>query len=199
MNSTVRRSLISVSDKTGIVAFAQQLARLNIEILSTGGTAKALAAEGVPVRSVDSYTEFPEIMDGRVKTLHPRIHGGLLAVRDNPRHCEQMAANGIVPIDLVVINLYPFRQTIARPNVTLEDAIENIDIGGPAMIRSSAKNHRYVGIIVDPTDYPVVLSELESGGSLTAHTRQMLAVKAFDHTAAYDRAIADYLTSVFKG
>jgi phosphoribosylaminoimidazolecarboxamide formyltransferase/IMP cyclohydrolase len=197
--TVIKRALISVSDKTGIVPFSRTLAEKGIEILSTGGTAKLLNSENVAVRSVDSYTGFSEIMDGRVKTLHPRIHGGVLAVRDNPIHCEQMAANGIQPIDLVVVNLYPFRETIARAGVTLDEAIENIDIGGPAMIRSAAKNHRFVGIVVDPADYDTVAAEIKAQGSLSTQTRQRLAKKAFQHTARYDSAIAEYLSTALKG
>jgi phosphoribosylaminoimidazolecarboxamide formyltransferase/IMP cyclohydrolase len=197
--TAIQRALISVSDKTGLVPFSRMIVAKGIEILSTGGTAKLLNSEDVAVRSVDSYTGFSEIMDGRVKTLHPRIHGGLLAVRDNPIHCEQMAANGILPIDLVVVNLYPFRETIARPGVTLEEAIENIDIGGPAMIRSAAKNHRFVGIVVDPADYDKVGAEIVSQGYLSSATRQRLAIKAFQHTARYDSAIAEYLSTALKG
>jgi phosphoribosylaminoimidazolecarboxamide formyltransferase/IMP cyclohydrolase len=196
----VNRALVSVSNKHNLVWLAAKLSALKIEILSTGGTAGLLAKEGVTVRSVDSYTGFPEIMDGRVKTLHPKIHGGLLAVRDNPQHVAQMHANGIQPIDLVVVNLYPFRETIAKPNVSLEEAIENIDIGGPAMIRSSAKNHAYVAVVVDPTDYEAIMEELEANDrTLSLQTRQRLAVKAFTHTAQYDTAISGYLSSVLKG
>ena len=150
---TIKRALISVSDKTGIVEFARQLAAKNIEILSTGGTAKLLLGNKIPVKTVDAYTGFPEIMDGRVKTLHPKIHGGILALRDNISHISQMERNGIDPIDLVVVNLYPFKETVAKPNVTLKEAIENIDIGGPAMLRSAAKNNGFVTVVVEPADY----------------------------------------------
>jgi phosphoribosylaminoimidazolecarboxamide formyltransferase/IMP cyclohydrolase len=190
----IERALISVSDKTGLVEFATALHRLGVEILSTGGTAAALKAAGIPVVSVSDFTGSPEILDGRVKTLHPKIHGGLLGRRDDPRHREQMAANAIRPIDLVVVNLYPFEATVARPECTLEEAIENIDIGGPSMIRSAAKNHHDVAVLVDPADYPAVLDELRSaGGSLSLATRQRLARRAFQITARYDGAIADYL------
>lgn len=196
--TTIERALISVSDKKGIVEFAKRLAAWEIEIVSTGGTAKLLKTEGVNVVPVDSYTGHPEIMDGRVKTLHPRVHGGILAIRDNALHREQMRKNGIKPIDMVVVNLYPFVQTVARPGVSIAEAIENIDIGGPAMVRSAAKNHTFVTVIVDPADYPVITSEIEIKGEVSIETRRMLAVKAFAHTAAYDAAIAGYLSEVFS-
>ena len=187
----VRRALISVSDKNGIVDFARQLSALGIEILSTGGTHKLLAEAGVAVREVSDYTGFPEMMDGRVKTLHPRVHGGILGRRGEDD--AVMAQHGIAAIDLVVVNLYPFEQTVARPDCDLATAIENIDIGGPTMVRSAAKNHRHVGIVVDTADYPRVLSELREQGGLRAATRFDLAVKAFEHTARYDGAIANHL------
>ena len=187
----VRRALISVSDKTGVVEFARALAGLGVEILSTGGTHKLLAASGVPVREVSDYTGFPEMMDGRVKTLHPRVHGGILGRRGEDD--AVMAAHGIAPIDLVAVNLYPFEQTVARPDCDLPTAIENIDIGGPTMVRSAAKNHRHVGIVVDAGDYGRVVEELKTCGGTTAATRFNLAVKAFEHTARYDSAIANYL------
>lgn len=193
----ITRAILSVSDKTGLVDLAKGLQRHSVEILSTGGTAKLLAEKGVAVKSVDSYTGFPEIMDGRVKTLHPKVHGGLLSVRDNPAHQKQMADNGIMPIDMVVINLYPFTQTVAKPNVAIEDAIENIDIGGPAMIRSSAKNHAYVAVVVDAADYETILSELDATGMVSGETRKKLAVKAFQHTSRYDTAIYEYLSRVY--
>jgi phosphoribosylaminoimidazolecarboxamide formyltransferase/IMP cyclohydrolase len=196
--TTIERALISVSDKKGIVEFARRLAAWKIEIVSTGGTAKLLKTEGVNVVPVDSYTGHPEIMDGRVKTLHPRVHGGILAIRDNTLHQEQMRKNGIKPIDMVVVNLYPFVQTVARPGVSIAEAIENIDIGGPAMVRSAAKNHNFVTVIVDPADYPVITSEIEIKGEVSIETRRMLAVKAFAHTAAYDAAIAGYLSEVYS-
>jgi phosphoribosylaminoimidazolecarboxamide formyltransferase/IMP cyclohydrolase len=189
----VRRALISVSDKRGVVEFAAGLARLEVEILSTGGTASLLAGAGIPVRQVSDYTGFPEMLDGRVKTLHPKIHGGLLGRRDLPQHVEAMQAHGIEPIDLVAVNLYPFRETVARPGVMLEDAIEQIDIGGPSMLRSAAKNHAHVTVIVDPDDYGPVLDELRTAGGVSAATRQRLAQKVFCATACYDGAIADYL------
>ncbi|NLG18508.1 MAG: bifunctional phosphoribosylaminoimidazolecarboxamide formyltransferase/IMP cyclohydrolase [Fibrobacter sp.] len=193
----IKRALISVSDKTGIVEFSKELVSRGVEILSTGGTSKTLNENGVPVKSVDSYTGHPEIMDGRVKTLHPKVHGGILAVRENPEHMKQMAENGIEPIDLVVVNLYPFQKTVFRKDVTIEDAIENIDIGGPTMVRSSAKNHAYVSIVVDPADYSLVLSEMSRHGGLTFESRKMLAVKAFRHTADYDANIDKYLSGVY--
>jgi len=187
------RALISVSDKRGIVAFAQGLAGLGWEIVSTGGTATALRAGGVAVLGVEEVTGFPEILDGRVKTLHPKIHGALLARRDRAEHATSLAAHGIVPFDLVAVNLYPFQATIARAGVTLDDAIENIDIGGPSMLRSAAKNHEYVLPVVDPTDYGHVLT-LIRGGDIPLEARRELAAKVFAHTADYDAAIARYLT-----
>ena len=190
----IERALISVSDKTGLVEFARGLYGLGIEILSTGGTAATLSAAGIKVVSVSDFTGSPEILDGRVKTLHPKIHGGLLGRRDDARHRDQMAANGIAPIDVVVVNLYPFEATVAKPGCTLEEAIENIDIGGPSMIRSAAKNHRDVAVVVDPADYATVLEELRTGGgAVSLATRQRLARRAFQVTARYDGAIADYL------
>jgi phosphoribosylaminoimidazolecarboxamide formyltransferase/IMP cyclohydrolase len=194
----VRRALVSVSDKTGVAEFAGRLNGLGIQILSTGGTARLLSEQKVPVTPVEEYTGSPEIMDGRVKTLHPRIHGGILAIRDNQSHRDQMGQQGIEPIDIVAVNLYPFKQTIARPDVTVEEAIENIDIGGPTMVRSAAKNHRYVTIIVDPDDYPVVADEIETNNGVTMATRQRLALKAFRHTAEYDTSISEYLASIYQ-
>jgi phosphoribosylaminoimidazolecarboxamide formyltransferase/IMP cyclohydrolase len=193
----IKRALISVSDKTGIVEFAQRLVQNNIEILSTGGTAKLLLGNKIPVKTVDSHTGFPEIMDGRVKTLHPKIHGGILAIRDNISHISQMEQNDIVPIDLVVVNLYPFKETVAKPDVSLSEAIENIDIGGPAMLRSAAKNHEFVTVVTDPSDYALVLAALQDQGATALKTRRMLALKAFRHTADYDSAIDIYLSQVF--
>jgi phosphoribosylaminoimidazolecarboxamide formyltransferase/IMP cyclohydrolase len=195
---TIKSALISVSDKTGVVEFAKGLVGLGIEILSTGGTAAILSKEGVSVRTVDSYTGFPEMMDGRVKTLHPMVHGGILAIRSNPTHLEAMKKNSIQSIDLVVVNLYPFKQTIAKPGVTFAEAIENIDIGGPAMIRSSAKNHDFVTVVVDPSDYKQVLDSLASTGAVPQERRRLFALKAFRHTADYDTAIATYLSSTFS-
>jgi phosphoribosylaminoimidazolecarboxamide formyltransferase/IMP cyclohydrolase len=188
------RALISVSDKRGVVAFAQGLADLGWEIISTGGTAAALRSAGVPVIPVDEVTRFPELLDGRVKTLHPAVHGALLARRDLPEHVSAVKEHGIEPIDLVAVNLYPFRMTVAQPDVSPEDAIENIDIGGPSMLRSAAKNHEFVLPVVDPTDYPEVLALLRTDG-LTPERRREYAAKVFAHTADYDAAIAAYLTS----
>ncbi|NGQ97022.1 bifunctional phosphoribosylaminoimidazolecarboxamide formyltransferase/IMP cyclohydrolase [Brevibacillus sp. SYP-B805] len=192
---TIKKALISVSDKTGLVPFARQLAELGIEIISTGGTASLLKAEGIPVTGISEVTGFPEILDGRVKTLHPAIHGGLLAVRTNPHHQQQLAEQEIEPIDLVVVNLYPFKQTIAKPDVAFADAIENIDIGGPSMLRSAAKNHAFVTVVVDAADYETVLGELKASGDTTLATRSRLAAKAFRHTAAYDALISQYLSA----
>src|SRR5690606_20382469 len=191
MSKAVQRALISVSDKTGLVEFAQGLAARNIEILSTGGTYKALQQAGLAVREVSEYTGFPEMMDGRVKTLHPKVHGGILGRRGQDD--QVMADNGISRIDLVVVNLYPFEQTVAKPDCSLDDAIENIDIGGPTMVRAAAKNHAHVGIVTNPSDYARVLDELAANdGALTEAFRFDLAIKAFEHTAAYDSAIANY-------
>jgi len=187
----ISRALISVSDKTGVVDLGRRLSRAGLEILSTGGTARALAEAGVPVREVSDFTGAPEILDGRVKTLHPRVHGGILG-RPTAKHRAEMQQAGLVPIDLVVVNLYPFRETVAR-GAPFEDVIENIDIGGPAMIRSSAKNHERVAVLVDPADYAAVLAEIEADGEVSAATRFRLARKAFAHTAAYDGAIASHL------
>jgi len=195
----VRRALISLSDKSGIIEFCSELHKLNIQLLSTGGTAKALREAGLPVTDVSKVTGFPEIMDGRVKTLHPKIHGGLLAVRDNPAHMQALEQNGIEPIDLVCINLYPFEKTVAQPNVSLADAIENIDIGGPAMIRASAKNYHHVAVVTDPKDYPLVLKELARYGAVTHGTRELLAIKAFNLTSRYDGAIDSFLSARLEG
>ncbi|HEU4754725.1 MAG TPA: bifunctional phosphoribosylaminoimidazolecarboxamide formyltransferase/IMP cyclohydrolase, partial [Armatimonadota bacterium] len=183
-----------VSDKTGVVELARGLRELGVEILSTGGTAKALQDAGIPVTPVDQVTGFPEMMEGRVKTLHPAIHGGLLADRAKTEHMEQLAGAGYAPIDLVAVNLYPFAATIAKPGCSFEDAIENIDIGGPSMIRSAAKNHASVTVVTSPEDYETVLQELRSGsGETSPATRRRLAQKAFAHTAQYDATIAGYL------
>lgn len=187
------RAIVSVSDKTGVVDFARGLASLSVEIFSTGGTKQAIESAGVAVSSVSKLTGFPEILDGRVKTLHPAVHGGILARRDNPQHLAQLAEHGIDTIDIVAVNLYPFAQTIARPDATLDDALENIDIGGPTMIRASAKNFPGVVVIVDPRDYALVLEELGAKGQVDIETRKRLAAKAFQHTAAYDTTIASYL------
>jgi phosphoribosylaminoimidazolecarboxamide formyltransferase/IMP cyclohydrolase len=187
------RALISVSDKRGVVAFAQGLTQLGWEIISTGGTATALRSAGIAVTTVDEVTGFPELLDGRVKTLHPAVHGALLGRRDLPAHMAALDEHGIVPIDLVAVNLYPFQMTISQPGVSFEDAVENIDIGGPSMLRSAAKNHEYVLPVVDPTDYPQVLDLLRRN-ALTAPVRREFAAKVFAHTADYDAAIAGYLT-----
>jgi phosphoribosylaminoimidazolecarboxamide formyltransferase / IMP cyclohydrolase len=189
----VRRALLSVHDKTGVVEFARGLAALGAEILSTGGTARLLRESGVPVVDVAEVTGFPEMLDGRVKTLHPGVHGGILARRDLPEHVAALEQHGIRPIDLVAVTLYPFEQTVARPGVSLEEAIENIDIGGPSMIRGAAKNHAHVAVITDPGQYGPVLGELRSDGALSDATRFRLAVEAFRRTAQYDAAIAAYL------
>jgi phosphoribosylaminoimidazolecarboxamide formyltransferase/IMP cyclohydrolase len=188
------QALLSVSDKTGIVDLARGLASHGYALLSTGGTAAALAGAGLPVTDVSTYTGFPEMLDGRVKTLHPKVHGGILARRDVAAHRDALAAHGIPAIDLVVVNLYPVRDTVARPGCTLADAIENIDIGGPAMVRAAAKNWEHVAVVVDPADYPAVLGEIGAGG-VTPGTRFALMRKAFAHTAAYDGAIANWLTA----
>lgn len=184
--------LLSVSDKTGIVDFAQALHNLGATIVSTGGTAKSIAAAGIPVKSVSDITGFPEIMDGRVKTLHPKIHGGLLARLDVPEHVHQMQQHGIEKIDLVVINLYPFEQTVANPSSTHEDVVENIDIGGPAMVRASAKNYEHTTIVVNPAHYPMIIEHLTSTGSVPIDVREQLAMEAFSHTAYYDARISQY-------
>lgn len=191
----IKRALLSVSDKSGIVEFARELERFEIEIISTGGTAKALREAGIKVRDISDVTGFPEMMDGRVKTLHPGIHGGLLALRDNEEHMAAMHRHDIEPIDMVVVNLYPFEQTIAREDVTLEEAVEQIDIGGPSMIRSAAKNWRDVAVVVSPDEYEMLLNEMQSNeGAFSLATRAGLARTAFARTAAYDASIASYLT-----
>jgi phosphoribosylaminoimidazolecarboxamide formyltransferase/IMP cyclohydrolase len=188
-----QRALISVSDKRGLVEFARQLVELGWEIISTGGTAEALKREGLPVIPIDQVTGFPEMMDGRVKTLHPKVHGGLLGRRDNAGDLAAMKQHGIAPIDLVAVNLYPFRQTVAKPETTFPQAIEQIDIGGPSMLRSAAKNHQSVIVIVDPDDYPSIIQRLKSGG-VAPNERKALAAKVFAHTASYDAAILGYLS-----
>jgi len=189
----IKRALISVSDKTGVVEFAQQLHNYGVEIISTGGTMKTLKEAGIPVRYVSEVTGFPEIMDGRVKTLNPYIHGGILAVRNNAAHVEAMETHHIPAIDMVVVNLYPFRQTIERPGVSLEDAVENIDIGGPAMIRAASKNFEYVTVVVNPARYDDILEQLAQKGDILPAYRMALAKEAFHHTAEYDACIANYL------
>jgi phosphoribosylaminoimidazolecarboxamide formyltransferase/IMP cyclohydrolase len=191
----IRRALISVSDKTGIIELAEGLAKAGVEIISTGGTKTLLENKGVPVIGISEVTGFPEILDGRVKTLHPAVHSGLLAVRDSEEHQAAMKELGLDYIDLVVVNLYPFAETIAKPNVSYEDAIENIDIGGPTMLRSAAKNHAFVTVVVDAADYAGVLEEVAAEGDTTLATRKRLAAKVFRHTAAYDSLISQYLSA----
>lgn len=196
--SHIRRALLSVSDKTGIVPFARALHEMGVQIISTGGTARTLHEAGIPVTPVEQVTGFPEMMEGRVKTLHPAIHAGILADRRKPDHLQALQQAGIEPIDLVCVNLYPFESTVARPDVTLDEAIENIDIGGPTMVRAAAKNHESVAIVVDPTDYEVVVEEMRaSGGAISLETRRRLAAKALAHTAFYDAQIAAYLRQQF--
>ena len=190
----INRAIISLSDKTGITDFARDLQRFGVEILSTGGTAKTLRESGLIIMDVSEYTGFPEMLDGRVKTLHPKIHGGLLGIRDNPEHAQKMKDHGIREIDMVIVNLYPFEATVAKPSCTIEEAIENIDIGGPSMLRAAAKNYPYVTVIVDPSDYKPVLEEMErTNGSVSQETNFRLAKKVFQLTARYDKAIAEYL------
>jgi phosphoribosylaminoimidazolecarboxamide formyltransferase/IMP cyclohydrolase len=192
----IHRALLSVSDKTGIVDLAKALLTHGVEILSTGGTAQLLRLNGVVVTEVADYTGFPEMMEGRVKTLHPKVHGGILARRDKPDHVKAMQDHGIPPIDMVVVNLYPFAQTIAKPGVAMDDAIENIDIGGPAMVRAAAKNHEFVAVVTDPADYPGIVAKMKaSGGKLDLDDRYAFAAKAFSHTAEYDGMISNWLTA----
>ncbi|MDA1264178.1 MAG: bifunctional phosphoribosylaminoimidazolecarboxamide formyltransferase/IMP cyclohydrolase, partial [Planctomycetota bacterium] len=194
MTQRIHRALISVSDKSGLEGFARTLSQMGVELLSTGGTHRALSEAGIPVTEVSAYTGFPEMMDGRVKTLHPKVHGGILALRDKASHVEAMESYDIAPIDLVVVNLYPFQETVAKEGVSRADAIEQIDIGGPSMVRSAAKNHRFVGIVTDPADYGRVLDELEKREvSLSDELRGELAFKAFGLTARYDSAISTWL------
>jgi phosphoribosylaminoimidazolecarboxamide formyltransferase/IMP cyclohydrolase len=190
----ITRALISVSNKAGIAAFARALERLGVDIISTGGTAELLRKEKIPVREISSFTGSPEVLEGRVKTLHPRVHGGLLFKRENPKHVAEAKECGFEPIDLVVVNLYPFEETIAKPDVTLAEAIENIDIGGPSMIRSAAKNYESVTVVVDPADYEIVLANMrDNDGETTLKLRERLAIKAFSKTSIYDRAITEFL------
>ena len=194
----IQRALLSVSDKTGLVPFAKVLADAGVELISTGGTAKALRDQGIPVIELSAHTGFPEMLDGRVKTLHPKVHGGLLFIRGNASHEAAVNEHGIKPIDLIVVNLYPFEQTVAKPNVALHDAIENIDIGGPSMLRSAAKNHDSVTVIVDPGDYSEVAAQVQAKGETTLELRRKLAAKVFARTAAYDGAIAAHLSKAFQ-
>ena len=193
----IKRAIISVSNKKGVVEFAKELHGMAIEILSTGGTAKTLREAGIPVKDVSEHTGSPEMLDGRVKTLHPRIHGGLLSRRNNPKDMEEIKKYNIEMIDMVVVNLYPFEETISKTGVSFEEAIENIDIGGPAMLRSASKNFQDVAVIIDPSDYRKVISEMKGlNGDLPYATRLELAKKVFRHTSRYDGLIADYLTKV---
>jgi phosphoribosylaminoimidazolecarboxamide formyltransferase/IMP cyclohydrolase len=195
----IKRAIISVSDKSGVVSFAKGLAQLDVEILSTGGTAKTLRESGVSVMDISEYTGFPEMLDGRVKTLHPKVHGGLLGQRSKKEHVNKMKEHGILPIDLVTVNLYPFEATVAKEGCSIEEAIENIDIGGPTMLRSAAKNYPDVTVLVDPKDYDPVLSELKEKGEISIETNFRLSKKVFQHTARYDGAISNYLGQIEKG
>lgn len=195
----IQRALLSVSDKAGLVPFARQLAAAGVELISTGGTAKTLHEAGLAVKDISEHTGFPEMLDGRVKTLHPKVHGGLLFLRGHAAHEAAAAAHGLAPIDLVVVNLYPFEATVARPEATLAEAIENIDIGGPAMLRSAAKNHESVTVIVEPADYARVAEQIAATGNTTLELRRALAAKVYARTAAYDAAIAAHLGSAFHG
>ena len=190
----IRRALVSVSDKAQVVDFARALAEMGVVIISTGGTARALSEAGIEVVPIEQVTGFPEMMDGRIKTLHPKVHGGILAIKDNEKHLQDMKAHGIESIDMVCVNLYPFEKTVAKPGCTLAEAIENIDIGGPTMIRSSAKNNAFVAVVTDPSQYKRIIEEMKANeGGLSAQTRAKLALAAFRRTAEYDRAISDYL------
>jgi phosphoribosylaminoimidazolecarboxamide formyltransferase / IMP cyclohydrolase len=192
----VERALISLTDKAGIEGFAKELEQLGVEILSTGGTAKKMRDHGIAVKDVAEFTGFPEMLDGRVKTLHPKVHGGILAQRDNEKHRAQMSEHGLLPIDIIAVNLYAFDKATADPGCTLENAIENIDIGGPTMLRAAAKNFRDVTVIVDPADYPQVLAEIRATGNTTLKTRFKLMRKVFALTSRYDTAIIDWLNKV---
>lgn len=194
----IARALLSVSDKTGLVPFAQILTQSGVELLSTGGTARVLREAGLTVKDISDHTGFPEMLDGRVKTLHPKVHGGLLYVRGNAEHEAAAREHGLAPIDLVVVNLYPFEATVAKPGVSLHEAIENIDIGGPSMLRSAAKNHESVTVVVDPVDYAEVADQIKASGNTTLELRRKLAAKVYARTAAYDAAIADHLQKVFN-
>ncbi len=193
----IERAVVSVSDKTGVVEFVKALVEMGVEVLSTGGTAKTITDNGIEVIDVSEFTGFPEMMDGRVKTLHPKIHGGLLGRRENVKDMKEMEMYGIKPVDMVVVNLYPFEATVAREGCSLEEALENIDIGGPAMIRSAAKNYRHVSVVVDPNDYRDIISEMEENqGIVSLRTNFRLAKKVFRMTARYEKAISDYLESL---
>ena len=193
----VRRALLSVTDKIGLIEFGWGLKELGVHMLSTGGTARVLREAGIEITEVSDFTGFPEMLDGRVKTLHPKIHGGILGIRDNPEHARTMKQHGIEPIDMVVVNLYAFAKTVANPNCTTEEAIENIDIGGPTLIRAAAKNNRHVAVVTDPSDYPEILKELRDlGGKISRKTTLELAAKAFCLTHSYDGNICSYLTDI---
>ena len=195
----IRRAIISVSNKTGIVELAKALNTMGVDILSTGGTAKALRDAGIPVKDVSDYTGFPEMLDGRVKTLHPKVHGGLLSRRTNPKDMEEIKKHGIDTIDMVIVNLYPFEETVSRPGVSFDDAIENIDIGGPTMLRSASKNFQDVAVLIDPSDYGQIIQEMNDlQGDLSYETRLRLAKKVFSHTSRYDTIITEYLTKIIK-
>ena len=196
MTHRIERALISLTDKTGIESFAKELVNLGVEILSTGGTAKKLRDSNLPVRDVSDFTGFPEMLDGRVKTLHPKVHGGILNQRSNAEHQQQCREHGLANIDLIAVNLYAFEKTVANPACTLADAIENIDIGGPTMLRAAAKNFQDVTVIVDPADYPQVLAEIKATGNTTLKTRFRLAAKVFALTSRYDTAISAWLDAV---
>ena len=190
----IRRALVSVSDKTGVVEFAKALSDMGVTVISTGGTARALGEAGVKVVPIEEVTGFPEMMDGRVKTLHPKVHGGILAIKNNDDHVQAMKEHGIESIDMVCVNLYPFEKTVAKPGCRLAEAVENIDIGGPTMIRSAAKNHAFVAVVTDPAQYESIIEEMKvNDGGLTGARRAKLALAAFTRTGEYDRAISDYL------
>lgn len=196
----VRRALMSVTDKTGLAEFARGMKEFGVHLLSTGGTAKLLRDNGLEITEVSDFTGFPEMLDGRVKTLHPKVHGGILGIRENEAHVKTMAAHGIEPIDMVVVNLYAFAKTVAKPGCTLEEAIENIDIGGPTLIRAAAKNNRYVAVVTDPEDYRVVLDEMRrTKGHVSRETSLKLACKAFCLTHEYDGNICEYLQGITRG
>ncbi len=197
--SKIERALISVTDKSGIEEFAGALGEFGVQILSTGGTAKTISQSGIPITEVSDFTGFPEMLDGRVKTLHPKIHGGILGLRSKSEHLKAMADHGILPIDMVVVNLYAFEKTVARPGCSLEDAIENIDIGGPTLLRAAAKNYPFVTVVTDPLDYKTVIDEMkQSGGKVSEKTNFRLACKVFELTNKYDAAIAEYLGKAKK-
>lgn len=193
----INKVIISVSNKSGVLAFARELSKFGVEILSTGGTAKSLREAGLAVKDISEYTGFPEMLDGRVKTLHPKVHGGLLGRRANPEHVSKMKEYQIDPIDMIIVNLYPFEETVAKKDCKLEDAIENIDIGGPTMLRSAAKNYEDVTVIVDPADYPKIIAEMQANnGAVSKATNFYLAKKVFQRTSQYDTAITNYLSKI---